>query len=416
MNTEKKGSILIIALMVASIFGFVVASFLGSSIQELKIAEDSYFKRQIKDVAKAGAEIAVLSLNKDDWTGWNAFGSWSIKTMPSFDIGSGNSAQVTLIVLDQLPAPRIYSLASIDLDNGENYKKNLMVDLRLRSQFPNAITARNDIIFTNKGKVFVDSYNSSEGNYDPFFNRYDNGTLVGRNVLSNKKAAAEIYGYISTWKKSPDVGNQGRIYGFDTPSEQKIDDIRIAQGFQPFFPEVKPLEVSTTTKLPSSPVIKLGTGPNLEKYHIDDDLDIDKKQTLHINGNVALVVDDDLTIEGSIQVNEPHGKLTLYIGDDLSVKGQGLVNTSQDPDNVIIYSTASKDKKAKYKLGGKAPLYAGIYAPQVRIYLEKKGDMFGSLLGNKVVFNGDYNFHFDENLTDITGDEPRYTADYWKYY
>ncbi len=43
MNTEKKGSILIIALMVASIFGFVVASFLGSSIQELKIAEDSYF-------------------------------------------------------------------------------------------------------------------------------------------------------------------------------------------------------------------------------------------------------------------------------------------------------------------------------------------------------------------------------------
>lgn len=416
MNRENKGSILIVALLVASIFGFVVASFLRSSIQELKIAENTYFNRQIKDVATAGAEIAVLSVNKNDWTDWKVFGPWSIKEMPSFSVGSDITAQMTLFVLDQLPAPRIYSLASINLDNGKTIKKNLMVDLRLRTQFPNAITARNNIIFTNKGTVSVDSYNSSEGNYDPFFNRNDHGTLVARNVLAKKKSSGEIYGYISTWNKSPDVGKQGKIYGIDTPSEQKINDSRIAQGFKPYFPVVKPLEDSTTITLPSSPVIKLGGGSNLEKYHITDNLHIDKGQALHINGNVALVVDKDLTIEGLLQVNQPKGKLTLYVGDDLSVKGSGIVNKSKDPHNVIIYSTASKADKAYFYLGGKSSLYAGIYAPEARIDLEKKNEMFGSLLGNNFVFKGDYNFHFDENLADITGDEPSYTADYWMFY
>ena len=118
MNAEKKGSILIVALLIASIFGFVVASFLRSSIQELKIADSNYFSRQIKDVAIAGAEVAVLSLNKNDWTDWNVFGPWSIKTLPSIDIGNSNTAKTTLLVLDQLPAPRVYSLASINLNNG----------------------------------------------------------------------------------------------------------------------------------------------------------------------------------------------------------------------------------------------------------------------------------------------------------
>ena len=416
MNAEKKGSILIVALLIASIFGFVVASFLRSSIQELKIAESNYFSRQIKDIAIAGAEVAVLSLNKNDWTGWNVFGPWSIKTLTSIDIGNSNTAQTTLMVLDQLPAPRVYSIASINLNNGKTIKKNLMVDLRLRSQFPNAITASNDIIFTNKGTVSVDSYNSSEGNYDPFFNRNDNGKLVGRNVNAKNKSAAEIYGYISTWKKSPNVGKKGKIYGTDTPSEQKINDSRIAQGFQPFFPEVKPLEDSTTIKLPSSPLIKLGTGSNLEKYHIADDLEIDKNQALHINGNVALVIDNDLTVDGLLQINEPNGKLTLYIGDDLSIEGSGIVNKSQDPHNVIIYSTGSENKKIDYYLGGQSAIYAGIYAPKARVELEKKREMFGALLAKKLVFKGDYNFHFDENLEDITGDDPSYTADYWMFY
>ncbi len=42
--------------------------------------------------------------------------------------------------------------------------------------------------------------------------------------------------------------------------------------------------------------------------------------------------------------------------------------------------------------------------------------MFGAIVANEVIFLGNHDFHYDEDLKNEVGDNPTYTSDYSRNY
>ena len=421
---NDRGSITIIALLIAIIFGFVTTSFLSSTLSELKIAKSNSNSKKAVNVSHAGAEITMRAVNEDDFTGWTPSGPWLIKSLYNVDMGDGDTSTMYLYVLDQSPNPlRIYSIVYLYLANGEMVQKNFYADLRQRSQFPNGITTFDDIIFDSNidSLVKIDSYDSSMGDYDLFFNRNDNGTCVGREIKTWLDASAEIYGYVSTRLSPPTVGGDGKIYGVSSPGGSEVDSTRIADGFEPSFPIVTaPAGVTDVYAFPANPANDYLPKPfEPTERLITSDLKIEKDQTLTINEDMTLVVENSVLIEGILKIADGK-KLKLYVENSFEIKGGGRIENYSgapgnlgDPKNLIIYSTGNSD----FKMGkGSAAFYGAIYTPGGKVELNKDGEMFGAIIAREVLFKGAYDFHFDEDLKSIVGDEPTYTADFSRNY
>jgi len=423
---KEKGSTLIIAVLIAGIFGFITSSYLRSTLTELNIAKGHFVEQNLVNVTHAGAEIAMRALNEDDWTGWYDSSPWMIESLYNLDMGNGNTATMHLYVLDQSPNPiRIYSIVYLYLTNGEMVQKYFYADLRRRSIFPNGITTHDDIVFTNAGTVKVDSYTSDPvvnlGNYDPFFNQNDNGSLVGGKVRALELAKGEVNGYVSTCVEPHTIGVNGKIYGDSTPMGIDVDDSRIADGFEPKFPDMPiPAGVTSVYSFPGGNDTLPGAGAN--ERLVTGDLFIDDFETLTITADMTIVVQDDVHIDGTLKIADGV-KLKLYIADDLIVHHDGKIENFSgnpgnvgDPSNLIVYSTDAGSLTPYFYIGNKAGFYGALYAPRADVNLQAGGEMFGSIVAKNVDFLGDYDYHYDENLKSIVGDNPTYASDFSRNY
>ena len=426
MPKRVKSSILIIALFVAGLLGFVVASYMQTVLFQLESANKKFYVQSAVNLAEAGAETAVVALNQQDWTGWSVSGIDALLVLAPIDIGNNLTGIVTVKIEDTVFSPIIYSEAIIDLVTGEQLKEQLKIELKTRTFFGNAITATDYVVFyrdtstTATTYANIDSYDSTLGNYNTTSNRNDNGSVASDLMYSYypTKNHGMIYGNVATDKTNfpPSVGDDGRVYGINTPPLVDVDSTRISADYKADFPDITPITGTTPYSLSyDDDLAELGSGPTLEKYKVTGDLYIEDGKTLRINGNVAMVVTDDVIIYGKLEVSEPNGQLVMYVQDDFYIRYNkpGLDNQSKNPERVIIYSTATMNGYGTFTLYGDIDIYAAFYGPRVYVNLRKRGSgkLFGALVGREVVIRGNYDFHYDENLKNFAGDSPTYTID-----
>ncbi len=137
---------------------------------------------------------------------------------------------------------------------------------------------------------------------------------------------------------------------------------------------------------------------------------------------MTLVVQDDVHIDGTLKVAD--GKqLKLYINDDFTLHSGGKVENFSgdpgnlgDPGNMVVYSTDTGSYTPNYTIGGIAAFYGAIYAPRADVDMQAGGEMFGSIVAENVNFLGDYDFHYDEDLQSVVGDNPTFTSDFARNY
>ncbi len=418
---SKKGSMLLMTLMVAGAVGFVAGTFLRSLLTESQLEDLDFFTASAVTLVDAGGETAVLALNYDDWEGWQISGSEAVRELALIDIGNGQTAEVTVRVEDIETEPSIISEARIEVKSGMTVKRQVKYDLRPRALFGNAVTAGTWVYYYRgngaNNVIKVDSYDSAKGPYDDFLNRNDAGNVAAEAMYTYNRTNAEIYGFacVNSGRGSnrpPSVGRQGRIYGVGTPPWVNIDQYRLSKDFSASFREVTPPVIRTSTRFPTSTIIDLGNGATREEYRIAGDLSVQSGQTLRINGDVLLVVEDDFYIYGKVEIREPYGSLVVYIKDDFRIYSEGIVNYTKDPKKLVIYSTAPRKNRAFYYIMGIPDLYASIYAPLA--YIDLRGDgtqgtLFGAIVADRVVFRGDFNLHYDEQLKTYAGETPSFT-------
>lgn len=421
-NRDKRGAILITAVILAMGVAIPLGSFIALSVQSSRLSNSSFHLNSALNLAEAGLESAMSSINRSDWSGWTAYeGNAADKraTLPVFDLGSGATGHVDVVVFGATssPTPRIVAQGRTEGNLGSAVRKQLEVRLRRRSHFATGMVAKDAVTFSG-GNAAVDSYNSEDaaystgGQYDAAKKR-DRGSVASARVEVTSDGVAigngNVWGYAATAGSDVDVGATGSIKGADTPGGVRIDPNRITKDFSANFDvETAPSSGFTAIYGAVSSSTTFGTAGTTSTILAASLTANNAGDVFTIQGNVTLVVPGDVTIKGTINV--PAGSsLTLFLGSDADIGGNGVVNATNAPKNVLIYGTKTTVGGQTIKLHGNGVLQAAVYAPNAHIELKgggSSGEMCGSVIGYDIKMVGTYAFHYDEALANIGGGNP----------
>jgi hypothetical protein len=125
---------------------------------------------------------------------------------------------------------------------------------------------------------------------------------------------------------------------------------------------------------------------------------------LYVTGNDSLVITGgvyyltSLAIDGQATISVT-GPTTFFVTGLVNLGGGGILNLTEVPANLIIYSNSTW-----VYLRGDSGFYGAVIAPNADIQVVGDSELFGTLLGRTLDFDGNMIVHVDESLVaDIFG-------------
>jgi hypothetical protein len=123
--------------------------------------------------------------------------------------------------------------------------------------------------------------------------------------------------------------------------------------------------------------------------------------------------------DAAVSLDDIARRTKFTVDGQFTLSGGGIANTTQLPQNFLLYSTYGNDAgedKTGVTLSGGSDTYGVIYAPTTTAVISGGGDLYGSVEANKVSFTGGSGVHFDEYLPTAlgTGTTNNFTIVQWK--
>lgn len=276
--------------------------------------------------------------------------------------------------------------------------------LKPLSSFDQAIMAVG-VLDLNNQNIVVDSYDSRDpakstnGLYD-VTKRQKNGNIATDGSILDA-GGAYVYGDVST--------NSGAATGVQNVTGQQRTD---------FYQDPIPIGAPTWTSINPSPSTVSGTttinasatqGTALSRYILST-IDLNSNN-LTIAGNadgsktyIEIYVTGDIKVTGNGQITiKPGVNATIYFAKNVDIEGNGIINTNNQPGNLLLYGVQPAPGSNPYvKLGGNGAITAAVYAPGHDVEVRgggTDGHVFGSAVGKTVTMNGVTNLHYDEALS-----------------
>lgn len=418
---NSRGSVMVIAVVFAAIMALSVTSFLKLANSEARLASVAFYSNSSLNLAEAGVEKALYALNNEDWTGWNVMGSQASMQTETLDLGNSVTGIIQARVLSLNNNPTVQAEGRMQLPGRPEVVKQIEVQLTRRSLFSNGITTRRGVRFKG-GNAYVDSYRSSLG-LPSVTNRYDRGSVASTSVETDAITLSNstVYGRVATGGSWPSVGPNGRIYGTDTPSWLKVDPERVALDFAADFPEPDVPSVTPDQYIPNiSGTTTIGiAGATTPQFIRVDSIDLSGQSILRFQGPVVVYLTGSLSVGGKAEIIVDDGpgmntNVTFYVDGNMSIGGNGTFNATNDPANLVIFGTNRNYQQ--FTLHGQGILQAAVYAPNAEVDLKGGGSigaMNGALVADRVTINGNYQFHYDEDLEDKFA-ESGYGMERWR--
>ena len=425
----RRGSVLIVALLVSALIGIALVSFLRVNQNSLNLANRSFFNTTALNLAETGVEEALWSFNQASdgvalataWDGWDRSDGVSAKrTFTDFALGANARATVKVLVDRYDPAagtqPKVVAQATVRIANESlTLSKWIEVSLRRRSKFAMGLVARNQITFRGN-TASVDSWNSlykDDGTpraaavdySDPV--KHSSGSVGSTSVAVGSVAVnnADIWGFASVGSSSSSaisVGANGSIAAYGQPPGT-VDTSRIATDFTTNFDSTTTPSTGTwiTGSFPSSIGVAGTTTTYRYAGQITSSFTVVGNVTLILTGTggdvVRMTGNDELTIATNSSLN-------LYASGGLKFNGDGVTNQTNQATALQIWGTG--DTTQDIEVGG-GPYFKGlIYAPNADVTLHGNPDVMGSIVANNIDVEGSAKFHYDESLANYGGSNP----------
>ncbi|HTV22697.1 MAG TPA: hypothetical protein VMG12_28605 [Polyangiaceae bacterium] len=119
--------------------------------------------------------------------------------------------------------------------------------------------------------------------------------------------------------------------------------------------------------------------------------------TLHVTGNTALFVQDDLVATGLFRVElAPDAELDVFVRDNLVVTGAARFGDPSRPSATRIYVGGTGD----VAIAGASAFVGNLYAPTANILVGGVGQVQGSLFGKNVIAAGFLDLGYDASVRD----------------
>lgn len=215
-SAGQRGSVLIVAMLVAAIVGISLVTYLKLSNTSLNISQRSFYNNSAMNLAETGLERALYCLNQNQVAGqtlvdaWPDSDGWSrnlsthtaTATFSSFTLGPNTTGSIKVYVrnFDLTGTVVIVSKSTVTIaGGGPSLQKYVEVTLAQRNMFA-GLVAKNSI--RGDSNIRVDSWSStnpSTGAYSP----YASGIA---------KAGGPI-GVVATGDGAINVGNDPTIFG-----------------------------------------------------------------------------------------------------------------------------------------------------------------------------------------------------------
>ena len=464
-----RGSVLVVGLVIASILGFTLASYLVlTQNQHLAMVRSQTWGASLS-LSEAGVEEAMAFINKyagtttplSNWSvypsysndGWAKDGNVYTKsntvdaTIGSYTVFVTNLNNAPTIesqgtaVLWNLPGtfvPKPYYAAAgaqgaAIQQTSAPLVRRVFVQTRNTPVFPVPMAAIGQINL-NGNNITTDSFDSASslhsilGQYPLGFPAMtkDNGTVVTLSTLIDSLSIgnANIKGKVKTGPNGTvaigpngSVGSKAWVEG----GNNGIQSGYSADDFNVDFPNVV-LPSGTWSAAPAAPNPKPAiNGVTYDTYFFTSGnyqvnglpgkvyIATNAQVTLHVTGNVGLSGQDRIDISGA------NASLTIYMaGSSFSTSGNASINNLSK--NAMSFALYGLPTCTSISLGGNAALSGTVYAPQAAFALGGGGnnpyDFVGASVSKTVTMNGHYNFHYDENLA-VVGPSRGYVPTSW---
>jgi hypothetical protein len=398
---SERGSVLLVALFIASMFGMFLASYLYLARGQKTNVTRSQAWNGALCAAEAGVEEALAQLNPGapvptvDRTanGWGPLsGGFYGPVSRSLSAGSYS------VVYNNDPFPTIYSTGYVAVPSiPATLTRTVCVMTTNAPFFSTAMAAINTIDFKGNG-VTTDSFNSSDpnlstnGRYDPT-KTSTNGDVASVSGIVNV-GNGNVNGEVLLGPVGTDaIGSNGAVTG-GTRNDFNVN----------FADVVVPQATWLPTAPLATPQVIDGVSYDYVFTQSNGDFSLFKPSgNIYVgtNANITLLINGNAS-PSAIRVagmGSNAGKLTIYMnGPSFTLSGASSVDGSV-ASSLAYYGTTNN---TQVSFTGNAAFTGTIYAPEAAIKLGGGGnntyDFVGSLVGNTVTVNGHFNFHFDEAL------------------
>lgn len=377
----QKGIALVITLLIMTILLVMGTAFMSISSTETMIALNERNRAQAFHLAEAGVERAIAELGLNGAYGGSGGeqnlgpGTYTVSVCPPTCIAP--------IVAPADPNQRIITATGC-VRNCTMFGRataQIGVTVQRGSPFQFGLFGLNIFRLESSGTgVVVDSYDSSLGPYDPanpgFEGHIHSNADIDVQANSTVKGNAQAVGSIT-------VGAGSTITGTQTEG-------------------VSGVGVVTSISYPAC-TGGAGISPagNYVYNPIDCSLTLIAGKTVTFDGGTHSFSKITLESNARLAVNGP---VTLYMIDQFVAQSGAVVNTSQIPSNLMIFSsyngTDGNGKDAMMMAPGSGEFYAGIYALNGEVEFNNGGwQIYGAIVAKEIDIENGSGFHFDKAIT-----------------
>lgn len=236
------------------------------------------------------------------------------------------------------------------------------------------------------GSLTTDSYDSSAGAYGAG-NVYLNGDICSDNDIDldgNVSIGGDAMfgdGFALTT-----AGNAYDIYGVVTEQRESV--------------AVPPFDMADAAVNNDNATIGLTTVHNRDPFNATFwDFEVTGNDSMTIPPGTYYMTSAALTGQATLIITGP---TVFFISGPAAFTGGGLVNVSQNPSDLIIYSTGPT-----LEIDGSAGFYGSIIAPTTTVTFTGNSQIYGTVMAGFLQLAGDTQIHIDSNaVLDLFGVGP----------
>jgi len=392
-KSKEAGVILAMSLLIMLVLLLLGATILQMTVGLKQRTERSYKAIYAVNLAEAGVEKAIWTMNYDDISTWN--GDESLR-QTSFSLADG-SVQVKVFNPDG-ERPVVSSVGSVRFTSF-SVSKGVRVVLE-----PEKSPLYRFGVFAGERVVLASK------------------VVVEANVGTNGTSTLPGEGAVVLNEGSRVKGNAVCGEGGNPQAAIQLSQDAAVDG------ETKSL--NEEVKMPSVVVPELSYSSEdiVVKGSLEFDasfsgqytsLSITRDSTLTIVGDVTLVV-SDLSIgkEATLRIAEG-GSLRIYVDRSIQIDNTCYINNdSKDATKLLFYGTDNLTGEIEFAC--RSDFYGAIYLPRVSLSLARDFDSFGAIYAGEILLNNDVHAAYDEGLSDIAWlptdpqERPKYVVRSWQ--
>jgi Cellulose binding domain len=382
--SRERGSLLLVAMLMAAAIALVLGSYLKLSSNALKVAHRTFFARDANNLAEAGLEEAIYRLNlmaagtvaATAWSGWTLTGTNATYTLPSFNRNQNAVGVVKVYVAGyngSVTTPKVYSQAVVTpFDGSPPIIKTLQISL-----VGSSATTNLGLVVLNTAELadscFADSFNSNPSNSPT------GPWLSYSSSIATTDLAVGILAGTATFGPTAKI-TLSTNYSATYPLPTYPTTASVSQYYSVGSSLASTLPVSGHSPASDGRYYYFCSGRTIK------DISITAGNHVTIVGSGGTKLEDGVTIPSS-------SSCYIYMDGTLQLDGSGFSNSSWAGALRIYTSTTSE-----CKIDDINKTVACFYAPYAYLKIEKGGEFMGGLVVKKLKLSGGADYHYDKAL------------------